>query len=100
MAREDSESAGSPSDCPAPGEFRTHSQRLPARAAGLRLDQALVRELPQYSRGRLQGCIEGGAFEVDGRQPVAKDKVLGGERVEVAARLEADERVTLEARPL
>src|SRR6185437_1198795 len=100
MAREYSESAGSPSDCPASGEFRTHSLVLPASAAGLRLDQALARELPQYSRARLQGWIEGGAIQVDGRQPRAKDKVLGGERVEVAARLEADERVTPEARPL
>jgi 23S rRNA pseudouridine1911/1915/1917 synthase len=100
MAREYSESAGTPSDSEAPAEFRSHSLVLPATAAGLRLDQALVRALPQYSRARLQGWIQAGAVQVDGRQPRAKDKVLGGERVEVAARLEADERVAAEAQPL
>jgi 23S rRNA pseudouridine1911/1915/1917 synthase len=100
MAREYSESAGSLTDCAASGEFRSHSLALPASAAGLRLDQALARELPQYSRARLQGWIEAGAVKVDGRQPRSKDKVLGGEQVEIAARLEADERVAPEAQPL
>jgi 23S rRNA pseudouridine1911/1915/1917 synthase len=81
-------------------EFRNHSLVLPASAAGLRLDQALARALPQYSRARLQGWIEAGAVRVDGRQLRAKDKVLGGEQVEVAARLEADRRVAPEAQPL
>lgn len=100
MAREYSESAGSPTDCEASGEFRNHSLVLPGGLAGLRLDQALARELPQYSRARLQGWIEAGAVTVDGRRPRGKDKVLGGERVEIAARLEADDRVAAEARPL
>jgi 23S rRNA pseudouridine1911/1915/1917 synthase len=73
---------------------------LPAAAAGLRLDQALARELPQYSRARLQGWIEAGAVRVDGRQPRGKDKVLGGEQVDIAARLEPDPRVAAEAQPL
>ncbi|HEX4268275.1 MAG TPA: 23S rRNA pseudouridine(1911/1915/1917) synthase RluD [Steroidobacteraceae bacterium] len=100
MAREYSESAGSPSDSPDRGEFRTHSLVLSEGAAGLRLDQALARALPQYSRARLQGWIEAGAVLVDGRRLRAKDKVLGGEQVEVAARLEADKRVAPEALPL
>jgi len=100
MAREYSESAGTPSDCDTGAEFRRHSLALPASAAGLRLDQALARALPQYSRARLQGWIAAGSVRVDGRQPRARDKVLGGERVEVAARLEADERVVPEAQPL
>jgi len=100
MAREYSESAGSPSDSADGAEFRTHSLVLPEAAAGLRLDQALARALPQYSRARLQGWIEAGAVLVEGRRLRAKNKVLGGERVEVAARLEADERVAPEAQPL
>ena len=100
MAREYSESAGSPSDSPASGEFRNHSLVLPTDAAGLRLDQALARALPQYSRARLQGWIEAGAVRVDGRQLRAKDKVLGGEQIEVAARIEADDRVAPEAQAL
>jgi 23S rRNA pseudouridine1911/1915/1917 synthase len=100
IAHQYSESAGSASDPQAPAEFRSHSLVLPASAAGLRLDQALARALPQYSRARLQGWIEVGAVLVDGQRPRAKDKVLGGEQVEVAARLEADHRVTPEAQPL
>ncbi len=37
---------------------------------------------------------------MDGRRLRAKDKVLGGEQIEVAARLEADVRVAPEAQPL
>jgi 23S rRNA pseudouridine1911/1915/1917 synthase len=100
MAREYSESAGSPTDCASGGEFRRHALKLPASAAGLRLDQALARELPQYSRARLQGWIEAGAVHVDGRQLRARDKILGGEQVQITARLQADERVAPEAQPL
>jgi len=81
-------------------EFRTHSLALPQELGGLRLDQALARALPQYSRARLQGWIEAGAVEIDGRRLRAKDKVLGGERVHIKARLEAEERVSAEALPL
>jgi 23S rRNA pseudouridine1911/1915/1917 synthase len=82
------------------GEFRTHSLALPLELAGLRLDQALARALPQYSRARLQGWIEAGAVEVDGRLLRGKDKVLGGERVHIEARIEADEQVAAETLPL
>ena len=81
-------------------EFRTHVLALPADLAGLRLDQALARALPQYSRARLQSWIEAGAVQVDGRLLRAKDKVLGGEQVRIEARLEADEQVAPEALPV
>lgn len=81
-------------------EFRTHSLALPQELRGLRLDQALARALPQYSRARLQGWIEAGAVAVDGRQLRAKDKVLGGEQVHIEARLEAEEHVAPEVMPL
>lgn len=74
-------------------EFRTHAFEMPASCAGLRLDQALARTLPQYSRARLQSWIEAGAVRIDGRLPRARDKVLGGEQVRIEARLPADERV-------
>ena len=73
---------------------------LPQELGGLRLDQALARVLPQYSRARLQAWIEAGAIEVDGRRLRAKDKVLGGERVHIEARLEAQEQVSAEQMPL
>jgi 23S rRNA pseudouridine1911/1915/1917 synthase len=81
-------------------EFRTHSLDLPRDLAGLRLDQALARALPQYSRARLQGWIEAGAVQVDGRLLRGRDKVLGGERVLIEARIEADEQVVAEVLPL
>ena len=81
-------------------EFRTHSLALPEDLQGLRLDQALARALPQYSRARLQSWIEAGAIQVDGRRPRAKDKVVGGERVQIEARLEVDAEVAPEVMPL
>jgi 23S rRNA pseudouridine1911/1915/1917 synthase len=81
-------------------EFRTHSLALPPELQGLRLDQALARALPQYSRARLQSWIEAGAIQVDGRRLRAKDKVVGGEQVQIEAQLEVREQVAAEAIPL
>ncbi len=68
--------------------------------AGLRLDQALARLLPQYSRSRLQGWIDDGAVQVDGRQLRGRDKVVGGEKVRIEARVEPEGHVTAEEIPL
>jgi 23S rRNA pseudouridine1911/1915/1917 synthase len=88
-----------PTDAPV-AEFRTHSLSLPEELQGLRLDQALARALPQYSRARLQSWIEAGAIQVNGRRPRGKDKVVGGERVQIEARLEVDEQVAAETMPV
>jgi 23S rRNA pseudouridine1911/1915/1917 synthase len=77
-------------------EFRQHEFEIAADQAGLRLDQALARALPQYSRARLQGWIEAGAVRVDGLLPRPRDKVLGGEQVRIEARLEPDTGVAAE----
>jgi 23S rRNA pseudouridine1911/1915/1917 synthase len=77
-------------------EFRQHEFEIAADQAGLRLDQALARALPQYSRARLQGWIEAGAVKVDGLLPRPRDKVLGGEQVRIEARLEPDTGVAAE----
>jgi 23S rRNA pseudouridine1911/1915/1917 synthase len=81
-------------------EFRTHELQIDAPLAGLRLDQALARALPQYSRARLQGWIEAGAVRVDGQLPRARDKVHGGEQVRIEARLEPAIRVVAEDLPV
>jgi 23S rRNA pseudouridine1911/1915/1917 synthase len=81
-------------------EFRTHRLELPAAFAGMRLDQALARALPQYSRARLQAWIEAGAVQVDGKAPRARDRVLGGEQVNIEARLEAQVEVAPDVMPL
>jgi len=90
---------GLPTGEPSP-EFRNHSLDLPLDLAGLRLDQALARLLPQYSRSRLQGWIDTGAVKVDGRQLRGRDKVVGGEKVLIEARVEPDRQVTAEEIPL
>jgi 23S rRNA pseudouridine1911/1915/1917 synthase len=81
-------------------EFRTHELILPATLAGLRLDQALAKALPQYSRARLKSWIDLGAVHVEGRSPRGRDKVLGGEHVRIQAQLQADETIAPEALPV
>jgi 23S rRNA pseudouridine1911/1915/1917 synthase len=83
-----------------PAEFRAHALTLPRQAAGLRFDQALARALPQYSRALLRTWIDAGAVQVDGRPLRGKDRVLGGERVQLRAQLPTDSRVAPEAIPL
>ncbi|SMB29147.1 23S rRNA pseudouridine synthase [Sterolibacterium denitrificans] len=61
--------------------------------AGLRLDQALARLLPQHSRSRLQGWLREGHVRIDGRVVTdAKHKVWGGECIELEDGLGADPR--------
>jgi 23S rRNA pseudouridine1911/1915/1917 synthase len=57
--------------------------RIPAELSGLRLDQALARLLPDYSRSRLQDWVKRALVLVDGVSAAPKDKVWGGERIKV-----------------
>ncbi|HKU86335.1 MAG TPA: 23S rRNA pseudouridine(1911/1915/1917) synthase RluD [Casimicrobiaceae bacterium] len=57
---------------------------MPAECAGLRLDQALAKMLPEHSRSRLRAWIDAGDVTVDGRTFDAKRRVHGGERVDIA----------------
>jgi len=51
--------------------------------AGLRLDQVLAKLLPEYSRGRLQDWIAQQQVKVDGTTAINKQKIWGGEQIEV-----------------
>jgi 23S rRNA pseudouridine1911/1915/1917 synthase len=62
---------------------------VPANCAGQRLDQVLARLLPDYSRTRIKEWIEAGHVRVDGRQLKPKEKLLGGEQIQVRAELAA-----------
>ena len=53
---------------------------IPADFAGLRLDQALARLFPDYSRSRLQAWLKEGTLKVEGLAE-SKSKVEGGEAV-------------------
>ncbi|HSS26845.1 MAG TPA: RluA family pseudouridine synthase [Usitatibacter sp.] len=57
---------------------------IPLEMAGLRLDQALARLLPEESRSRLARLIESGHVTVDGKPVAARLKLKSGEAVEVA----------------
>ena len=50
---------------------------------GLRLDQALAKMFPQYSRNRLQAWLKSGHITVDGGRVEGSVKVIGGEQVEL-----------------
>jgi 23S rRNA pseudouridine1911/1915/1917 synthase len=56
---------------------------VPDDFAGLRLDQALARLFPEYSRSRLQEWITRQQVRVDGEFASTKQKVWGGEKLEV-----------------
>lgn len=83
-------------------EFQRHLIELPAGAAGQRLDQALAAALPQYSRARLQRWIREGAVRLAGASTAARarDRVHGGEQVEVRAEFPASDEVEPQALPL
>ena len=54
---------------------------IPDEWAGERVDQALAKLFPDYSRSRLQTWLKEGQILVNGEIKRAKDKVLGGEQV-------------------
>jgi 23S rRNA pseudouridine1911/1915/1917 synthase len=54
---------------------------VPSAMGGLRLDQALARLFPQYSRSRLQAWLASGHVLVDGARLDARRPVAGGEHV-------------------
>jgi 23S rRNA pseudouridine1911/1915/1917 synthase len=62
----------------------TRELTIPAELAGLRLDQALARLLPEHSRSRIRTWIDAGRVSVAGGASEAKQKLFGGERVVVS----------------
>jgi len=54
---------------------------IPDEWAGERVDQALAKLFPEYSRSRLQSWLKDGQILVNEEVKRAKDKVLGGEQV-------------------
>lgn len=52
-------------------------------AAGLRLDQYLAQAIPDVSRARVQLLIEAGQVRVDGHEAKPKQKLKGGEAIEI-----------------
>lgn len=69
---------------------------IPPERAGQRLDQALAELLAQYSRTRIKDWIDAGGVRVDGIRLRPKDKVVGGESVEIEATLPVEVEVAPE----
>lgn len=58
---------------------------------GLRLDQALVKMFPEYSRSRLQDWVEQGLVTINGDTGSIKKKVWGGEKIIVTPQVHPSE---------
>lgn len=68
---------------PADAEDSCDTLMIPHDMAGLRLDQALARLFPEHSRSRLQAWLKDGRILLEGGGADAKQKVWGGERLQV-----------------
>ena len=66
------------------GNYTPLGFKVPGECAGMRLDQVLARLLPEYSRSRLQDWVAQGLVKLDGMPATIKQKVWGGETIEVA----------------
>lgn len=64
-----------------------HNLTIPDDFAGMRLDHALVKLLPDYSRTQIQEWIKKSYLLLDGSPPKAKLIVLGGEKITLNALL-------------
>lgn len=74
---------------------------IPLEYSAQRLDAVLVKMFPDYSRSRLQLWIKAERVKLDGKLPRARDKVIGGELLEVHIEHEmCDEQVIAQDIPL
>lgn len=74
--------------------------QIPDELAGQRLDQALAQMFPEYSRSRLKAWLLSGAVLVDGALWRPRDRVAGGETVELQVVPEVAVRAGAEVIPL
>lgn len=63
------------------GETEVFEAIVPDEWAGERVDQALAKLFPDYSRSRLQTWLKDGQILLNGEIKRPKDKILGGEQV-------------------
>jgi len=70
-------------------EVFEHSAQVPVSMSGLRFDQVASELFPDFSRSRLQSWIRDGQLKLDGRLAKPKDRLIGGEQLELKAEMEA-----------
>lgn len=76
------------------------SATIPSGFSGKRLDQALAAMFPEHSRSRLQDWIRNGEVLLNGQVARQRDRITGGESVEISATLTPRESWDAEAIPL
>src|SRR3977135_4007371 len=67
------------------------TRRVPDTLAGLRLDKALARMFPEHSRSRLQKWLREGHVSLDSHAAKPKQKIWGGERIEISPQPDASQ---------
>jgi len=78
-----------------------HQEVVPESCLGKRFDQALAEMFPDYSRSRLKEWILAGQVKVDGKVLTkAREKMYGGELIDIECVIEADERFEAQDIPL
>jgi 23S rRNA pseudouridine1911/1915/1917 synthase len=81
-------------------ESITRNVRVTAADAGLRLDQAAARLLPEFSRTRLQQWIREGKLRVNGEPGTPRTVVLDGDTLDLQAQTEPEGQWTATAMEL
>ncbi len=82
-------------------EIIQHKDVVPESCLGKRLDQTIAIMFPDYSRSRLKDWILAGHVFVNGESIiVAREKMYGGETIEINASLEKEVRSTAQNIPL
>lgn len=66
------------------------STQIPVEYAGMRIDQALAKCFPDYSRSRLTQWLKAGHVQVNGFPLAPKSKVVGNESIVIQTALEND----------
>jgi len=84
----------------APQSTTELAAEIPPELAGLRLDQALAKMFPDFSRSQLTQSIKDGKASVDGGSAKPRDRVLGGEQVALAVTIAVSETIGPENIPL
>ena len=79
---------------------RVMQAQVSLEMAGRRLDQVLAELFPDFSRSRLQQWVKTGQVKVDGAVLRPRDKLHGGELIEVDALLEGQTAFVAEPIPL
>ena len=72
------------------------TKTIPLELTGQRLDQALAQMFPEYSRSRLKAWLLAGSILVDGDRKRPRDRVDGGENVELSVEPEVEVRASPE----